>query len=205
MASLRIGGDIIEELEEWRPFGPPYEDITEGYLVSNFGRVMDSKTGRILPQQESSDGLGYYRVRIRNSKLSSKLEMVHRLVASAFVEGYQREKVVNHIDCNPSNNRADNLEWLTQTENLRHRSPETLFKKYKPVYSFDKQGRLERVYASQELTKKDGHYPNRVSSASKHNNVIHHGLYWGVVGDKLWETKYKDVFENDILYFLVDW
>lgn len=65
--------------------------------------------------------------------------------------------------------------------------------------------RLERVYASQELTKKDGHYPNRVSSASKHNNVIHHSLYWGVVGDKLWETKYKDVFENDILYFLVDW
>lgn len=98
---------------------------------------MDSKTGRILPQQESSDGLGYYRVRIRNSKPSSKLEMVHRLVASAFVKGYQREKVVNHIDCNPSNNRADNLEWLTQTENLRHRSPETLFKKYKPVYSFE--------------------------------------------------------------------
>lgn len=166
---------------------------------------MDSKTGRILPQQESSDGLGYYRVYIRNSNLSTKLEMVHRLVASAFVEGYQREKVVNHIDCNPSNNKASNLEWLTQTENLRHRSPETLFKKYKPVYSFDKQGRLERVYASQELTKKDGHYSNRVSSASKYNNVIHHNLYWGVVGDKLWETKYKDVFENDILYFLVDW
>ena len=84
--------------------------------------------------------------------------MVHRLVASAFIEGYEEGKVVNHIDCNPSNNQASNLEWLTQAENLRHRSPETLFKKYKPVYCLDKQGRLERVYASQELTKKDGHY-----------------------------------------------
>ena len=195
----------MQELEEWRPFGPPYGDITEGYLVSNFGRVMDSKTGRILPQRESSDGLGYYRVRIRNSKLSTKLEMVHRLVASAFVEGYGEGKVVNHIDCNPSNNRADNLEWITQTENLRHRSPNTLFKKYKAVYSTTRDGKLHKVYAAQELVKLDGHYASRVNEVIRGRRRSHHDLIWHTVGDEDWVAKYKSIFEEDKDFFLVDW
>lgn len=195
----------MKELEEWRPFGPPYEDITDGYLVSNLGRVMDSKTGRILRQQESSDGLGYYRVQIRNSKLSAKLEMVHRLVASAFVEGYGEGKVVNHIDCNPSNNRADNLEWLTQAENLRHRSPNTLFKKYKAVYSTTKDGQLDKVYAAQELVKLDGHFATRVSEVIRGKHRYHHNLFWHTVGDEDWVAKYKSIFEEDKDFFLVDW
>lgn len=166
---------------------------------------MDSKTGRILRQQPSSDGLGYYRVQIRNSKLASKLEMVHRLVASAFVKGYQEGMVANHIDCNPSNNRADNLEWLTHAENLRHRSPNTLFKKYKAVYSYTKDKELVRVYAAQELVKLDGHFASRVSRAAAGKAYVHHGLKWGVVGDSLWESLFKEVYEDDEEYFLVDW
>lgn len=166
---------------------------------------MDSKTGRILRQQPSSDGLGYYRVQIRNSKLASKLEMVHRLVASAFVEGYQEGMVANHIDCNPSNNRADNLEWLTNKENLNHRSPNTLFKKYKAVYSTTKDGELNKVYAAQELVKLDGHFSNRVSEVIKGKHRSHHNLFWHVVGDNDWVVKYKAIFEDDKDFFLVDW
>lgn len=166
---------------------------------------MDSKTGYILPQQESTDGLGYYRVRIRNSILVSKLEMVHRLVASAFVEGYQEGKVVNHIDCNPSNNWAINLEWVTQAENLNHRSPNTLFKKYKAVYSFTKDNRLERVYAAQELVKYDGHIPSRVGEVTRGAAESHHNLRWGVVGDELWVSTFSDMYEEDVDYFTVFW
>lgn len=166
---------------------------------------MDIETGRMLSQQESSDGLGYYRVQIRNSKLSAKLEMVHRLVASAFVEGYEEGKVVNHIDCNPSNNRASNLEWLTIKENLNHRSPNTLFKKYKAVYSITKDGKLNKVYAAQELVKLDGHYANRVSEVTLGNRRSHHNLIWHVVGDENWVAKYESIFEDDKDFFLVDW
>ena len=166
---------------------------------------MDSKKGRIISPQISSDGLGYYRVQIRNSKLSTKLEMVHRLVASAFIEGYEEGKVVNHIDCNPSNNQASNLEWLTQAENLRHRSPNTLFKKYKSVYSFTKSGELEKVYAAQELVKIHGHFASRVSEVTIGKASIHHGLRWGIVGDSLWDSTFKKVFEEDEEFFLVDW
>ena len=45
---------------------------------------------------------------------------VHRLVVSAFHgPPPERRMVVNHIDGDPRNNRADNLEWVTQSQNCR--------------------------------------------------------------------------------------
>ena len=49
-----------------------------------------------------------------------KTMSVHRLVALVFVVGYNEDLVVNHIDFNPSNNNPNNLEWVTQKENVRY-------------------------------------------------------------------------------------
>lgn len=45
---------------------------------------------------------------------------VHRLVAAAYVPNLYSKPDVNHIDGNPLNNHADNLEWVTKSENMRH-------------------------------------------------------------------------------------
>lgn len=45
---------------------------------------------------------------------------VHRLVAQVFVKGQASGLVVNHIDGDKANNRADNLEWVTIQENTAH-------------------------------------------------------------------------------------
>ena len=45
---------------------------------------------------------------------------VHTLVARVFCDGYSPELQVNRIDGNKENNRADNLEWVTAKENMRH-------------------------------------------------------------------------------------
>lgn len=46
-------------------------------------------------------------------------KFVHRLSAEAFIPPYCGEQV-NHIDGDKRNNRLDNLEWCTGTENMRH-------------------------------------------------------------------------------------
>lgn len=43
---------------------------------------------------------------------------VHRLVAVAFIENPHKKPIVNHIDCNKSNNLLSNLEWMTDSENV---------------------------------------------------------------------------------------
>lgn len=50
----------------------------------------------------------------------SNLYILHRIIATAFVPNPLGKKFVNHIDGNKENNKASNLEWVTQSENEIH-------------------------------------------------------------------------------------
>lgn len=95
--------------EEWLPIR------FTSYEVSSFGRVRNG--ARILKTWLSDQG--YVLVRLSNPR---SVERVHRLVASAFVDNKFGKPFVNHIDCDRANNMANNLEWCTQLENLKHSS-----------------------------------------------------------------------------------
>lgn len=91
-----------------------------GYEISNHGRIRNRKTGKILkPTQHRGprDSTTYLRVELKNPR---KKYLVHRLVASAFLEnpnGYNR---INHKDENGLNNNVDNLEWCTNRYNCTY-------------------------------------------------------------------------------------
>ena len=91
------------------------------YMVSNTGKVRSMQwnhTSQVRELKQYDQG-GYKLVGIRrNGKHHNHL--VHRLVAEAFVDNPRCLNVVNHIDGNKSNNNADNLEWVTSSENTRH-------------------------------------------------------------------------------------
>lgn len=95
-----------------------------GYEVSNLGRVRNYckryDSYNLLSQQPNSrNGRMYVSLPADNGK--RKNLMVARLVAITFCEGHTEEKnTVNHIDGNVQNNRADNLEWLSQSDNNVH-------------------------------------------------------------------------------------
>ncbi|CAG8628425.1 3987_t:CDS:1 [Diversispora eburnea] len=57
--------------------------------------------------------------------------MVHRLVVLAFCPKEQSKDYVNHINGNPTNNKASNLEWCTQKENMQHAVRLELWNGYK--------------------------------------------------------------------------
>ena len=83
------------------------------WQVSSFGRCRDTR-GKITTGWPTA---GYRRVHILGHKT-----LVHRLVAHAFLGPPPSEAAwqVNHVDGNRSNNRKDNLEWVSQSENTRH-------------------------------------------------------------------------------------
>lgn len=87
------------------------------YKVSNTGKVMTVRTGRILTPV--IDARGYERVCLFKSERDRRYK-VHRLVALAFVPNPDGKKQVNHIDGNKRNNCVSNLEWVTNEENMHH-------------------------------------------------------------------------------------
>ncbi len=99
-------------MEQWK-------DIIgyEGYYeVSSEGRVRNIKTKQILKGDTNS--IGYRRVTLYSPV--KKRFFIHRLVALHFCDGYSDELVVNHKDGNKLNNCAENLEWVTRSENDLH-------------------------------------------------------------------------------------
>lgn len=113
-------------MEEWRDV-VGYESH---YQVSNFGRVKRKKgltyykDGRVAQFSEtilkpSLNHKGYERVYLSVGSKKHTIN-VHRIVAKAFVSNQSGGDIVNHKDCNKLNNQASNLEWVTNTENIRH-------------------------------------------------------------------------------------
>lgn len=95
---------------EWKKI-----DGFPNYSVSNTGLIKNDRTGTI--QKQFIRGSYLKVVLFPNRKNVS----VHRCVATAFVKRPTNTIEVNHIDGDKQNNNAENLEWVTPSENHIHR------------------------------------------------------------------------------------
>lgn len=93
-------------------------ELFENYEVSNLGRVKSYQSGKEKILKPGICGkLGRQMICLRKDN-KNYFRTVHRLVLSTFnSDGYFEHAVVDHIDSNPSNNRLDNLRWITYEEN----------------------------------------------------------------------------------------
>ena len=114
--------------EEWKNV-EGYESL---YQVSSLGRVKSLEKHFLRKYREGyrkqtipekilkpfPTRTAYLLVKLTKNKIE-KCFQVHRLVAMAFIPNPQNKPQVNHINGNKTDNKVENLEWVTQTENIR--------------------------------------------------------------------------------------
>lgn len=114
----------IESLqnEEWR-------DVVgyEGkYKISNMGRLFlcgvyrDGRRYRPRIKKTRLDTCGYEYANLTDFKGKVKTYKIHRLVAMAFIENTNNFPCIDHIDCNRTNNKANNLRWASYEMNANN-------------------------------------------------------------------------------------
>lgn len=109
---------------EWRSI-PGFEgeyEVSNSGLIRSVDRVIIKSNGRkmqlrgkVLKYQETNDG--YYQVTLGWKHRGTM--KVHRCVALAFIPNENNYRTVNHKDGNKHNN-VENLEWMTDSDNLKH-------------------------------------------------------------------------------------
>lgn len=108
----------MEVKELWKPLLE-----YKGIEVSSIGRIRKaankSRKERILTEFPK-DRDGYYRCSVQRLDGTWTSQPVHRLVTKAFIPRTKNRDIVNHIDGNRTNNRIENLEWVTPKENVIH-------------------------------------------------------------------------------------
>lgn len=114
----------MENIEIWKDI----EGFEGLYQVSNKGRVRSldryiwnhKQKGKVLKPQSKNNK--YLQVSLSNkgSEKKCKHTYIHILVAKAFIPNPRGCTQVNHKDFDKTNNHVENLEWVTQQENLIH-------------------------------------------------------------------------------------
>ena len=124
-------------------------DFSWLYEISNYGKIRNIKSGRILKQY--LDRNGRYAIRLR-CKGKRKLHgfSLSRLVATAFIPNFDNLPQVNHIDGDPRNNCVDNLEWCDESYNIQHAYNNNLMDR--------KLTRVNALNASDVISKKVNQY-----------------------------------------------
>lgn len=132
-------------------------------------------------KQSKFQNTDYLRVNMIDDSGKHKTKLVHRVVAEEFIPNPDNKPQVNHKDGNKHNNRADNLEWVTPSENIVHAHNNGLMSNRKgnnhPLHKVTESdvinilNYLQEGVSQSELSKKYNLHRNYIT-------LIKHGKRW---------------------------
>lgn len=169
------------------------------YQCSNLGRIQSLdryvyehtgkrqfRKGQIMKQRLNPNG--YLQVPL-NKNGKRKMLSVHIVVAQAFFVPNNSADIVNHKDGNKQNNKANNLEWISYSENNKHaysnlnRKIVRVGGKRKPITIKDANDKVLYKFSS-------------ISEASKKIGLSHTQINRYINNNKLWNGSLKIVVDN---------
>ena len=159
----------------------------EGYQVSNLGRVKNIKTNKLLKGNLLS---GYKRVHFPNKKV-----FIHTLVAQAFIPKPENKPCIDHINADRTDNRVENLRWVTAKENsdnpiTKVKHLKKLKEKHsKPIIQFSLNGEfIKKWNSAAEIAKEMGLFSTSIIACCRFKT--HHKTCGGFI----WCYHYKSLW-----------
>lgn len=176
------------------------KDYEGSYQCSNYGnirtvdRYVTEKTGKqqfrkgqLIKTRQNKNGYLQFGL---NKDGKRKMVYVHIIIAQTFIDNIDNLPVVNHIDGNKLNNRVDNLEWCSYSENNKHAYDEL-------NRSIVKEGGSPKTVYIIDTFNKSLLWYESISETERHTELSHTQINRYIHSNKKWKGRYIFLTDSD--------